>query len=516
MPITPNIDDQLQRIRQIDQGKPRKRVAILGAGMAGLAAGHELEALGHTVEILEANPQRVGGRVRTHRFSDGTYGELGAMRIPVHHHYTRHYIRKLGLKLRTFVSAHQNLKCFYNIRGIHTRIDNAKTNLYPNFELSADQRNYPIPPVMFGKALGGIVESLTDDEKESLLTEELATDRLRDLDRTTLGEFLRVHTGADASILLGCATGLESFFDKAVTMFLRDAVQDEGDHLDEIVGGMDELPNRLSQTIRGRIRMGVRVDAISRDGSEIIVSTSSEDQRLEPRREQYVLCTLPFSILRHMELDFSPEKMRAIRSLGYGSSTKVLLHCTERFWESKYGIIGGASMMDLPTRATYYPSDVVGEALEEAVQPTPTTQYSTLYNPRAVIRVSAAHIETAKQRRPGVLLGSYTWGQEARRMGALSRTERKGLVVDNIAQIHPEIKDPGIVDDDASIFWDSYEYTRGAFSFLNPGDQISLYPHTFTPEGSVFFAGEHCSLENAWIQGALISALRAVEQIVSR
>ncbi len=260
-------------------------------------------------------------------------------------------------------------------------------------------------------------------------------------------------------------------------MFLRDAVQDEGDHLDEIVGGMDELPNRLSQTIRGRIRMGVRVDAISRDGSEIIVSTSSEDQRLEPRREQYVLCTLPFSILRHMELDFSPEKMRAIRSLGYGSSTKVLLHCTERFWESKYGIIGGASMMDLPTRATYYPSDVVGEALEEAVQPTPTTQYSTLYNPRAVIRVSAAHIETAK---------------------------------------HPEIKDPGIVDDDASIFWDSYEYTRGAFSFLNPGDQISLYPHTFTPEGSVFFAGEHCSLENAWIQGALISALRAVEQIVSR
>jgi monoamine oxidase len=87
-------------------------------------------------------------------------------------------------------------------------------------------------------------------------------------------------------------------------------------------------------------------------------------------------------------------------------------------------------------------------------------------------------------------------------------------VVQNIAAIHPEIS--AAADDDASIFWDSYEYTHGAFSFLNPGDQTSLYPHTLTPEGSVFFAGEHCSLENGWIQGALIGALRAVEQIVRR
>jgi len=31
----------------------------------------------------------------------------------------------------------------------------------------------------------------------------------------------------------------------------------------------------------------------------------------------------------------------------------------------------------------------------------------------------------------------------------------------------------------------------------------------------VFFAGEHCSTDQGWIQGALIASLRAVDEIVS-
>jgi monoamine oxidase len=99
-------------------------------------------------------------------------------------------------------------------------------------------------------------------------------------------------------------------------------------------------------------------------------------------------------------------------------------------------------------------------------------------------------------------------------MGALAPTERRDLAIRNIARFHPEITEEGMVDDHASMVWDTCEFTRGAFSFLNPGNHAALYRYTFMPEGRVFFAGEHCSLENAWIQGALVSALRAVEQIV--
>jgi len=74
------IDEQLVHIRNSDDGRPRKKVTILGAGMAGLAAAYELQKLGHAVTVLEAS-NRAGGRVWTKRFNeddpDHEYHELG-------------------------------------------------------------------------------------------------------------------------------------------------------------------------------------------------------------------------------------------------------------------------------------------------------------------------------------------------------------------------------------------------------------------------------------------------------
>jgi monoamine oxidase len=83
----------------------RKKVIVIGAGMAGLVAAYELDRAGHTVVLLEAQ-HRVGGRVLTLRepFSDGLYAEGGAMRIPVAHDLTMAYIEQFGLGLAPFTS----------------------------------------------------------------------------------------------------------------------------------------------------------------------------------------------------------------------------------------------------------------------------------------------------------------------------------------------------------------------------------------------------------------------------
>jgi monoamine oxidase len=67
---------------KIKETRPKK-VVIVGAGMAGLAAGYELKRAGHTPVILEAQ-QRVGGRIYTLRdpFMEGLYAEAGADRLP--------------------------------------------------------------------------------------------------------------------------------------------------------------------------------------------------------------------------------------------------------------------------------------------------------------------------------------------------------------------------------------------------------------------------------------------------
>ena len=66
---------------------PAGTVCIIGAGMAGLCLANALKALGkYDFEILEALPDRVGGRVYTQKFADQNvthnYYDVGAMRIP--------------------------------------------------------------------------------------------------------------------------------------------------------------------------------------------------------------------------------------------------------------------------------------------------------------------------------------------------------------------------------------------------------------------------------------------------
>jgi monoamine oxidase len=86
-------------------------------------------------------------------------------------------------------------------------------------------------------------------------------------------------------------------------------------------------------------------------------------------------------------------------------------------------------------------------------------------------------------------------------------------VFDVLEKFNPEIRE--YVDDHKSICWDSYRWSRGAFCFRRPGDLRLYYQDSIRPEGRLHFAGEHCSLPQAWMQGAIASALRAVEEIVA-
>ena len=35
-------------------------------------------------------------------------------------------------------------------------------------------------------------------------------------------------------------------------------------------------------------------------------------------------------------------------------------------------------------------------------------------------------------------------------------------------------------------------------------------------EGNLFFTGEHCSIDHGWIQGAIISSLKVIEELVTK
>lgn len=118
--VGPNGEDlKLQYLKiLIDRGLPKtnnpKKVLVVGAGITGLVAGWLLEQAGHQVTIIEANGNRIGGRIKTFRagpetagkpapFSDPhQYAEAGAMRLPDFYPMTLALIDKLGLKRQLF------------------------------------------------------------------------------------------------------------------------------------------------------------------------------------------------------------------------------------------------------------------------------------------------------------------------------------------------------------------------------------------------------------------------------
>jgi monoamine oxidase len=119
--VGPDCEDlKLQYLKiLIDDGLPRtatapKKVLIVGAGIAGLTAALLLKRAGHDVTIVEANANRIGGRIKTYRqgpewagrapfFADpAQHAEAGAMRIPDFHPLTLALGDKLGLTRRPF------------------------------------------------------------------------------------------------------------------------------------------------------------------------------------------------------------------------------------------------------------------------------------------------------------------------------------------------------------------------------------------------------------------------------
>src|SRR4051812_41023537 len=112
-----------------DRPGARKRVVVLGAGVAGLVAAYELKQQGHDVVVLEAQ-NRVGGRVLTCRdFAPGLYAEFGAMRIPRSHRLTLSYCEKFNLPMRPFVMG--NPKGLVYIGGQPVTIEEGHPSPHP-------------------------------------------------------------------------------------------------------------------------------------------------------------------------------------------------------------------------------------------------------------------------------------------------------------------------------------------------------------------------------------------------
>ncbi len=476
----------LGQVRAFGQAAKPLKVVIVGGGLAGLCAAYELEKLGHECVILEAETRHIGGRVRTIRFDNGLYGELGAMRIPKAHDLTRHYVNEFNLTLRPFVSF--NAQAYTVARGRKVR-NGEVGNLASSYALESGELG-KTPDDLWVESVVAALEMLSEPEKQDMFAIQPNTATIRDLDQKSLGQiWLEAGLSQEALEYLAVAYALDQFQFTAITEHLREEIDGIWvDGFDEIVGGMDLLPAAFAQQLQSQPRMGCQVFRLEQNGDAgPVAAIYRRAGQIEREEGDVMVCTLPFSVMERIDVvpAFSPGKQRAIRKLHYDSSVKTLAVTQRRFWETNDNIYGGGTITDLITGSTYYPSDNA-EAQDQAVS-----------------------------QGPGVLLASYTWGDQARRQASLSTSERSKLVIDQVSTFHPELAQAGMVQQTATWSWDRHPWSSGAYAFFLPGQHTALHADIIRPEGRIFIAGEHASLNHSWMQGALESALRVVQEISS-
>lgn len=250
-----------------------------------------------------------------------------------------------------------------------------------------------------------------------------------------------------------------------------------------------------------------RVEAISinHDSSDVGNMSVQCAGEAEPRTGySTVFATTTLGCLGRMDLrglDLHPSQKDAIRSLHYDDSVKVALKFTYPWWIVDCGITqGGVASTDLPLRTCVYPSYNLNDGAD----------------------------------RPAVLLASYTWAQDANRMGSLVNNNSNGqqpadedelveLILRNLARLHAQhmtydqIKG-AFAGVHHAYSWSQDPTTAGAFALFGPGQFSNLYPYLARPAADSKFhiVGEAASAHHAWIVGALDSAVAAMHRFLFR
>ena len=166
----------------------------------------------------------------------------------------------------------------------------------------------------------------------------------------------------------------------------------------------------------------------------------------------------------------------AIEALPYGSSVKVGLEFKRRFWEEDERIYGGITSTDLPIQQISYPSN-------DYMKPG-----------------------------PAVLLGAYAFDNtNAYRLASLTPKERVRLALEWGSQIHPQYKQEFL--NGVSVAWHRTPWTQGCYGAWNDNLRAQHYDNMAQIDNRLVLAGEHISFIPAWQEGAVLSALDAVQRL---
>lgn len=506
-------------------------LGIIGGGLAGLASAFELRKLGFDITIFETQENRIGGRVYTHYFDKEKrfYGEFGAMRIPVSHETTWHYINTFALKTRPFIQNNENT--FIYVRNKRARNDkngrSVMENIYPEFNLTPIERVTPWQKLIGDALVNNLMKIKPEIRKELIQIKDDYSPIIKYIGSKSIREVLEKSGLSQEAIDLisGIAPFLGSFYYNSYSENLIEEYTLDYAYRYKIVEGMINFPlsfyysllsekpkeySSINEKNLGKVVWGngKTVTGIFEDVKEnkvMLEYTNSKSSEKQSQAFDFVVCAIPFSSLRNLEIHpmFSDRKMQAIKEVFYTSSQKTLFMCRERFWErgnKDERIFGGGSNTDLPISTIWYPSHNI-------------SMYNEDVNGKDMLDLKSNNLFDNL----GVLLASYNLNLDSIRLGNLSDNVRFEKIKRQLEAVHGlrEGYLESVIEEYMTVDWNREKGFYGGFCYFKPEQQFLFSYAMEQPEynNKIYFAGEHISLTHGWIEGALSSGMKAANNI---
>jgi monoamine oxidase len=447
------------RVSFADDKPKGKRVVIVGAGFAGLAAAHELLALGYDVTVVDAR-NRVGGRVLTFRdLVPGKHVEGGAELVGSNHRAWVAYAEKFALEFT----------------DMSEEADFAAPILIGGKRLSEEEEGQ-IWEALEGGALAAVNEAAGPvDADRPWLTPGAA-----ELDAKTIRSWIdgfeaSANTKAALDVLISSDNGQDTR--KSSWLAMLAAVKGGGveayweeTEVWRCKGGNDQLAMKLAASLGdGRVRLDAKVAAIKTTEKGATV-TLADGKTLEC---DDVLLTVPPGAWRGIAFDpVLPE------GLGpqMGSVVKYLAHVKKRFWHDDK--LGQYSLTDGVVSQTWEGTD-------------------------------------AQPGEEGALLVGFSGGPPADVTLGWKKEERDERYLAELERIYPKMRANFVRS--RYMDWPRDPLVGAGYSFPAPG---WLTKHGATLQqgiGHLHFAGEHaCHAFVGYMEGGLQSGLMAAARLATR
>jgi monoamine oxidase len=459
------------RLAGVARGASAPRIAIVGAGLAGLSCAYQLKQAGLVAQVYEAS-NRIGGRCWTRRgdFADGQNAEHGGELIDQGHTNMRQLAQSLGFDLDNLLAAEPNgTEDFYWFDGApytHEQVLADLNGLYQKLHKDTSAASYPTlwdNYTQRGFELDHL--SIIDWLNESVPNGG-ASSRLGQL----LDVAYNIEYGTECSVqsslnliyLLGyIGQGQFEVFGKSNEKY-------------HVRGGNDQVPQELGARLAGQITMGAALTAIARTPAGAYTLTFSG---AKPVTADHVVLALPFSVLRSVDYSkagFEPRKDTAIQELGMGTNSKLHVQFSRRYWN------------DLGNNGNLY-----GD-----------TGFQNTWD-----------VTRAQPGASGILV-DYTGGNIGASFGSGTPSSRAKQFLKQIEPLLPGVSQywngRATVD-----FWTAYPWTLGSYSYWKVGQYTKFSGIEKTRQGNCHFAGEHTSQDNqGYMEGGVETGYRAASEIL--